>query len=304
MPLDKLPCLLKIRNGEFIVNLFTNYKHKGRSPKRNKCLSITKMTDTNKKVVVKSPKFPSISLETAVKVIQEASKHGERFKRESFATFGAKRSDSKSYKSGAFLRRIAALKYFGLIETKGDEIIFTEVAKKILAPKNDEERKETIIQCFLNPPLFQNLYNTHSKNTPIKVDDLANIAVREYGITLKAKKDFISSFIGSAMFAGLLKYAGDEKKLIVFTDYDKTPQGLKGTMVGPEEILKQKELQEGWNVVVKVTDENGNYFLEFRSKGRITGDSWNKLDAFIEAIRGKPELEKKFGEKTDEETGK
>lgn len=247
----------------------------------------------------KSPKFPGIGLNGAVKVITEAAKHGKSFKQETFATFGLKKAGKGSAKSGAFLRRIAALKHFGLIEKKGNQIEFTELAMKILVPKDEAEKKEAIIQSFLTPELFKKLYDSTSKDIPIKKEDLANIAVREYGVTFRAKQRFISSFINSAEFAELLKFT-ENRNSVILTKTDSALRGLEEIPRRLEEIPREKAREEMWSTVINQKDKEGNYELLFRSKESVSKELWSKLKEVINSL----EKEFKQGKKEISEKGK
>ena len=239
------------------------------------------------KVREKSPKFPGIGLDKAIEIIERASKHGISLKKETFAAFGSRGDTKGSAKSGAFIRRIAALKYFGLIEEKGGQIELTELAKRIIFSKNEIEKKKSLVESFLNPKLFEKLYTSTSKNTPIKKENLANIAVREYGITPKAKGNFISSFINSAEFVGLLNYPGN-KDSIVLNDRgqdENIPQDQN------TDDIETEKVKGGWNIVVSEKDQGGNYELIFRSKEMFSKDLWIELKDFI------ADLEKEFQRK-------
>lgn len=268
--------------------------------KVNESKNMVKTVDVPKNTRGKSPKFPAIGLNKAVEVVEWASKHGISFKRETFATFGSRRDTKGSAKSGAFIRRIAALKYFGLIEEKGGQIELTELTKRIIFPKDEAEKKKALIESFLGPELFKSLYEATSKNTSIRKGDLANIAVREYGITPQAKGDFISSFINSAEFAGLLNHS-DNRESVILNGQEKN-QG-EDISQGQDMDVATEKTKEGWNIVVNEKDQNGNYELLFRSRGRFSESLWKDLNSFIAALekefQGKDLGDKKKDNKKD-----
>lgn len=255
---------------------------------------MNKSVNVVKKTRGKSPKFPGIGLNKAAEIMEWASKHGTSFKKETFATFGSRRDTKGSAKSGAFIRRIAALKYFGFIEEKEDQIEFTELAKRIIFPKDETEKKKALIESFLNPKLFEALYKATSKDSSIRKEDLGNIAVREYSITPRAKGDFISSFINSAEFAGLLSYS-DNRDSVILNEYKGKDKDVSQDMA--EAIEKEKE---NWNIVINERDKGGNYELQFKSRGRFSEGLWKELNNFIAA------LEKEFqrGNFSDRKKGK
>jgi len=71
----------------------------------------------------------------------------------------------KSDKSGAFLRKIADLRRYGLIEKR--ELIATSIGKKIAKPlRGEDERKENINIAIKNIPLWIKLYERLKTKTP------------------------------------------------------------------------------------------------------------------------------------------
>jgi len=250
------------------------------------------MNTENIKKRAKSSRFPAIGLGKAAEIMEEAIKHGKSFKKETFATFGSRKDNKGSAKSGAFIRRIAALKYFGLIEEKGANIEITGLAEKIVFPKDIEEKKEAIIQAFFTSPLFDKLYKDTLKNIFVKKEDLAHIAIREHGIAPNAKDDFISSFISSAEFAGLLKFSED-KMSVIFSE----PENItKVNRLTDTEIKEETKGDAGsWNVMINKKDDSKRYELQFKSKEMVSGSLLDKLNSFI------GELEKEFQKEEKEE---
>jgi len=71
----------------------------------------------------------------------------------------------KSDKSGAFLRKIADLRRYGLIEKR--DLIATSIGKKIAKPlRGDDERKENLNLAIKNMPLWIKLYERLKTKTP------------------------------------------------------------------------------------------------------------------------------------------
>jgi hypothetical protein len=232
-----------------------------------------------------------MGLDRALDVIKEASKLGKTFQRETFASFGLRRDAKGSAKSGAFIRRVAALKYFGLIEEKGAQIELTKLTDQILYPKDDQERLGAIRESFLRPVLFKKLYDTIEKGVSIKKEHLANIAVREYGITPNAVEGFVSSFVSSAKFAGLLRADPNDKDSIILSETEKISEGLRENLYP----LMDKEVKKAeWSMTISKKDDGGNYELQFRSKEMLSGDLLDELSKFLER------LEQKFSGKKKE----
>jgi hypothetical protein len=252
------------------------------------------MAEETKKTRQKSPKFPAMGLDRAIEVIKEASKLGRTFQPETFASFCLRRDAKGSVKSGAFIRRVAALKYYGLIEEKGSQIELTKLTEQILYPKDEQERIGAIRESFLRPLLFKKLYDAIEKEVSIKKERLANMSVREYGIAPNAMEDFISSFISSAKFAGFLKVDPNDKDSVIFSEAKKeSPGSGEGLSLGSDE--EQRKIE--WSMAISKKDEVGNYELQFRSKEMLSGDLLDELSKFIE------KLEQEFS-KTEKESPK
>ena len=162
-------------------------------------------------VSARSSRFPSITLDYAVRVIGEASKFGRHITNSHIAGEGAT-------KGGAFARKKASLGYYGLISGKGDKFEITPLAGKIVNPLNDEEKMGAIQEAFLSPELFNKLYALTQKGKPINLSFLGNLLVREYSIQPSAKNEFLLTFIKAGIFANLIKYNGDSKSEIIFLE--------------------------------------------------------------------------------------
>jgi hypothetical protein len=118
--------------------------------------------------------------------------------------------------SGSFLKKKAALGYFGLISKQDDHYQITDLAEKILYPSSEEEKQEAIIAAFLSPTLYKQLYDSVEKNQPIKVELLGNVIVREYGVSAASRNECVSIFIKSGIFASLIAYVEGTKHEVIF----------------------------------------------------------------------------------------
>lgn len=189
----------------------------------------------------KSSRFPSITLDYAVKVVEEARKFGKDVT-DTYIAGG------KSVKSGAFIRKKASLGYYGLISGRGEKLQVTELAEKIVYPSNDSEKIESLKRAFLSPPLFNRLFSTMEKGVPIKLDILGNVVVREYGIQPAAREEFLSTFVKSGIYAQVLRYSNDSKDEIIVSAVEepsnKTQSSQEKTEnpVGDENELQSAEI--------------------------------------------------------------
>lgn len=183
----------------------------------------------------RSPRFPAYTLETAIQTIDEARKFGRTVTDAQIAGEG-------STNSGSFLRKKAALGYYGLISGRGEDVHITDLAESILYPK-ENERESSIKVAFLTPEIFKRLYQSTAKNVPISLSILGNILIRNYNIQPSAKNEFISVFVRSGIFAGLLNYTDDTKSTIILLEAsanDKKQEVINEVITGESsEIIMQ-----------------------------------------------------------------
>ncbi|MDH5482630.1 MAG: hypothetical protein OEY22_07120 [Candidatus Bathyarchaeota archaeon] len=75
----------------------------------------------------------------------------------------AKLLDHKSV-SGAFLRKLASLRAYGLIESRGIKV--TVLGKKLTYDPSEEERNKALKETILNIPLWKEFYSRWQVNPP------------------------------------------------------------------------------------------------------------------------------------------
>ncbi len=148
--------------------------------------------------------FPRLFLSSSISVMEQASKFGRQWSKQTFANYG-KYKGKGSLKSGAFANRIASLKDFGLIEVVDDLITRTPLTDKILNPINDKERKGAIEEAFLNATVFKQLVDTVKKGDELSKDEIAAYAVNQLHVSRASKDKFLTSFIQSGQYAGMVK---------------------------------------------------------------------------------------------------
>lgn len=76
----------------------------------------------------------------------------------------AKLLDHKTDKSGGFLTKLADLRSYGLITSRGIKV--TDLGKKLTYGINDEEKNEAFKEALLNIPLWKELYGKYGKTLP------------------------------------------------------------------------------------------------------------------------------------------
>jgi hypothetical protein len=158
--------------------------------------------------------FPRINLSNAVQVMDAASKFGKAWKRDTFATHGAK-SNAGSSKSGAFKSRLAALKEYGLIKVEGDDVHITDLASQITKPVTKDERLSAIASAFMLVGTFSDLFSTLEGGVILPKSKVLEYAVHNLGISRESKDKFISCFIESGRYVGLVEYLKDQDAIIL-----------------------------------------------------------------------------------------
>lgn len=149
----------------------------------------------------RSRAYPGIPLGEAIEKIHQLSKKlgsAPSYNKETFAAgMGYKGSNN-----GAFLRAVAALQQYNLVQKSGTSYILTPITQKVLFPTSSEDRMVAIKEAALSPTLFDQLYSQYAgQELP---DLLPNILVNDYGILPNVKDKTTSLFRSSMEFAGLL----------------------------------------------------------------------------------------------------
>ena len=234
-------------------------------------------------MVKKLRRYPGLTLESAIKIVEEARSGGKSISKGSLATIG--RSDAKgSTMSGAFRTKIAALSHFGLIEVEGPNIKFTQVADNIVYPVNEQEKKAALCKSFLSPQVFKELYEKLEHNVSIPNDLIGNLAVRDLGVSPSGKDTFLKNFVRSGKYVGLLEYdEGSQKVKIIdenITSHIET--GLSGNK--PESTVEGAEgaTESGSWYNVDVPLPNGKKVVIKLPEG-FTNDHLKKTIKILEA---------------------
>ena len=104
--------------------------------------------------------YPDVSLTEAVK---DAKKIYDRFKDE--AVDPSLISETIGYKGGSFLRRLSALRKYGLITSRG-KVKITDLGKRITYPTNKDDELRAIEEAIKNVELFKILFEKFGVELP------------------------------------------------------------------------------------------------------------------------------------------
>lgn len=119
---------------------------------------------------VGNKQIPEFRLSTTL--LQDIKKLYEKFSTKEISfDQAAEALEHKSPKSGTFLRKIAAMRAYGIADGRGN-IRVTDLGQKLSSPTIDENtRNDAMIQAINNIPLWHILYEKYTKtNTPIPND--------------------------------------------------------------------------------------------------------------------------------------
>lgn len=161
--------------------------------------------------------FPVVPLPEAAKIIREAGKYGFEHSISAFARY----MGHSTTNSGAFRQRLAAFRDWKLIAGRGDTVVFTDNAKSIAVPPDRAAELEALQTAFMNCTVFSSLYENVTKGQLVEAQHLGAKAVHELGVSPSALDRFTSSFIDSAVAAGLAEAENGE---IVLLDAGAAPE--------------------------------------------------------------------------------
>lgn len=149
----------------------------------------------------RSKPYPAMPVSDAVIKLKELYKKlgdSKSYNRENFAQ-GLGYKDSKN---GAYLRAVAALVQYGLIEKDGNAYKLSGTARRILIPTTDTSEAEAVKEAALTPSLFAQLFERYEGQELPGL--LPNILVTEFGILDGAKNKAVGVFRSSMEHVGVL----------------------------------------------------------------------------------------------------
>jgi hypothetical protein len=150
---------------------------------------------------VRSPRYPSVSLETAVekvKAIYDADKTAGS------PVEAAVRHMGYKGRSGPATKVIAALKRYGLAEVRNGRVYPTERAIRILRlSADDDRRKSALKEAALSPEIYMELVKKYRQSGLPSASSLESELVLDGRFNHNAVPSFVTDFLDSLKFAGL-----------------------------------------------------------------------------------------------------
>jgi hypothetical protein len=177
--------------------------------------------DANKKKKEgRSPGYPAIDLETAIKRAGQIKEEEQRH----FAPLDAVvKHWGYSSQSGPFLGTLSALIKYGLLETKGKgkdrQVRITDLAWRILIDDRETspERRKALKEAALNPAIHRKLWDRYEGDFP-SVETFRILLLTEYKFMESAVKEFMREFERTIFYAKL-----DEHDILSGLEEDKKP---------------------------------------------------------------------------------
>ena len=148
----------------------------------------------------RSSAYPSHGIEDSIDAV---SRLNNQLGKGPFDRDSAARALGYKGVSGASALKISACTQFGLLMRSGNTYYVSDLARKILTPTSETERKMAIIEAVETPSLYSSLISTYTSQTLPEM--LANILCRNYGIIENSAQKAVNIFRDSLEYAGLLK---------------------------------------------------------------------------------------------------
>ncbi|MGR3173638.1 MAG: hypothetical protein ACUZ8N_03470 [Candidatus Scalindua sp.] len=230
---------------------------------------------------------PFINLQYALDIIEQVYlKCAGSATRDSFSSI-----INNVLSSSSFANKFNACRNFGLLKAEGNKISLTDLASKIVAPHNEEERAVARKEAFLKINVFQEVYERYCG----KILDpayLPNFFEREVKVGSVLKDMWAKSFIESGQAAGLLKAREDEKYVVLEGATILPPEENKGAK-GDTGKTNGDELppppppppndEDGYyRAKVTLTD---NKFAEFSIPDNLSVNDARKLQNHLDGLK-------------------
>jgi len=137
-----------------------------------------------------------------------------------------------SYKSSGYRLKTLAARQFRLLIKEREILSTSPLAKAILKPKTDEEKRRKMAESFMTIPLF-NAVATRFRGQPLPASEsFRNILEREFGVEQNRIGEAERLLFDSAREAGLLHESGGKTYLTTETIPITQPDGMTGVPQG------------------------------------------------------------------------
>lgn len=177
------------------------------------------------------------------------------------------RLTGNSSSSSTFIKKINALKLYGLVSDQGSSVELTDQGRAIAAPISHDSDRQARKSSFLSVPVFNKLFD-RLKGKLLPVDEfLRNIVEQEIGVPKEFSSDWLAYFKEGARVSGLLFDRNDGKTQVL-----ESPAADAGTdAVRP--IARDAEIPINASLVTDVSSQpilTGTQSVPIAASGNIT----------------------------------
>lgn len=158
------------------------------------------------------PKYDLGSAIEAARTVRARSADGRSVSPDELAVF----LGYKSTANGAYMNRVAALKLYGLLEGRGNELRLTDRALMILEPDLPVNAERARLEAFFDVPLFGAFFERYGGANRELPDDagMRHALHNFFGIDEGQAPMALARLLESADEAGLFRVAGNRSKMI------------------------------------------------------------------------------------------
>lgn len=226
--------------------------------------------------------FPRLSLAQAVDAIKSISAFGFRHNEEAVAGY----LGHKTANSGPFRSKVAALRDFDLLSNDGYDVTSLGQELSHPDPRQPGGEQDALKRAFRNAEIFTKLYDSLQPGHPFSTDGVGNAAVRQFGVSPGSKSDFVDSFEGSVLAAGLMERTDDGQLRVVTSRLDEVEaeEGVDAEDEMPPVGQRRKVRRSGAVPVVhhtwQVTD--GEIVFEVMLDGKMPATAYGQIQKIIE----------------------
>ncbi len=153
----------------------------------------------------RSSNYPRLSLDACVKFVR-AIKENAGLGDVSLEVLAD--MEQVATNNSRFRGLLSSSSQFALLEREGGLFSLTTLARQILFPKSDGDRREALLRAFQSPPLYAKIVNRYAGQKLPSENSLAKVAHWDFDIAENACLDAIKIFIESATYAGALSEDG------------------------------------------------------------------------------------------------
>jgi len=157
--------------------------------------------ETHKRTFQKSRPYPPSDIEEALEFAGIVEKLGARNVSEQILL---KELGLTNPTTTSFWAKKTSAKHFGFIIVDGKSYTLTERSGQILRPKDEDSKKNLLVESFLEPVLYKDLWDKFQGKHVPPTETLANILLHDHGINVHVSRDAARAFIDSAKYVGLL----------------------------------------------------------------------------------------------------